>query len=133
MLCCVIATVHAAQLFVFIANTDMFNGNRYIIYAFTVLTIFNILFPVLLAFFMVFFNKKMISLPLKMLFLALVCLTVTYTLCLYIGTVIEMYLKGNVMTTLDKVVPLYFGMAYLFLFCISVLPIARYKAGKSKL
>lgn len=132
-LCCVIAIVQVSSFVIFLTSTEAFSTNEYAIYFYRVWTILNLLFPLLLAFFMVFFNKKIVVLPLKTLFLALSCLGVTYTLGLYLSMAIYSYYKDYPVTEYDIYMPLACGFSYFVIFSSIVLPIARYKAGKSKL
>lgn len=122
-----IALVHLGMFTVSVGKTIILPQDEYWFYAYRVWIIMSVVFPLFLAFAMVFFTKKMISLPLKTIFLSLLSLGFTNTFALFLVSQIEINLSGKTSDSDDVLIPLCLGGFYTLLFCLLVLPVARYK------
>lgn len=122
----IIALLHLGMFTVSVGKTIILPQHEYWFYAYRVWIIMSVVFPLFLAFAMVFFNKKMISLPLKTIFFSLLGLGSTYLFGFLLLSLADR-MERKEPDPDDIRIPICLAGFITLLYCIIILPLARYK------
>lgn len=125
-----IVLVQLTLLFLSINYISQDTASDLVAYLMRAWIVLNVFSPLGLAFMMVFYNKKMILLPLKTIFYALACLAFAYVIAFLGVSHVDALQLDRATTPEDYFIPLGVGCGILLLYSIIILPIANYKKKK---
>jgi len=127
---CCIAVVQVTVFFIFDNRGGGFFIDEKMVVFYQIWGFSNFLFPLVLAFLMIFSKKEMLLRPLKISFWGLVSLAGTYSVGFFVGNILHLNRTGKIVDAFEITFPFTLGFFYFIMFCVIVLPIAHFQRKK---